>query len=49
MRRIKDGDGKYKMQKFTITELKTSIKNALKPEGNVSSDIDNLLLNAMQK
>ena len=47
MRCIKDGNGKHKMQKFTTSELQTSIKNALKPEGNVSGDIDNLLLSAM--
>ena len=47
-RRVKDGEGKHKMEKFTVNELQTSIRNALRPEANVSSDIDTLLCNVMQ-
>lgn len=47
-RRVKAGEGKFKMEKFTVNELQTSIRNALRPEANVSSDIDTLLCNVMQ-
>ena len=45
MRRVKI-DGRYRMQKFTDEELKNSIKNALKPEANISSSVEVLLKNA---
>ncbi len=48
MRRVKAGDGKFKMEKFTENELQTSIRNALRPEATVSSDIDTLLINVIQ-
>ena len=42
MRRVKI-DGKFKMMKFSCDELRQSIKNASKPESNLSNDIDALL------
>ena len=46
-RRVK-GDGvKFRMEKFSLNELKASIKDALKPEDNVTTDIDDLLTNAL--
>ena len=42
MRRVKL-DGKFKMMKFSRDELRQSIKNANKPESNLSNDIDALL------
>ena len=49
MRRVKAENGKFKMEKFTEKELKASIRNALRPEANVSSDINTLLINVMQQ
>ena len=46
MRHVKT-NGKYKMERFTTEELKTLIRNALRPEDNVSDNICNLLLNAL--
>ncbi|XP_013414654.1 uncharacterized protein LOC106176709 [Lingula anatina] len=43
-RRVKAADGKFRMEKFTVEELKASIKNALKPEATVNEDINALLL-----
>ncbi len=48
MRRVKGTDGKFKMEKFSRNELQNSIKNALKPEDNVASDINSLLMNVFQ-
>ena len=42
MRRLKV-DGKFKMMKCPCDELRQSIKNAIKPESNLSNDIDALL------
>jgi len=42
-RRVKV-EGAYKMQKFTTMELKQSIRNAIKPESVIMSNIDELLL-----
>ena len=47
-RRVKALNGKFKMEQFTITELQTSIRNALRPEANVTSDIETLLINYMR-
>ena len=41
MRRVKV-DGKFKMMKFSCDELRQSIKNVVKPESNLSNDIDAL-------
>lgn len=45
-RRVKTG-GSYKIEKFTSDELIISIKNALKPESDITSDIDQLLKNVL--
>ena len=42
-RRVKTDDGKYKMEKFSTCELKTSIRNAVKPENELVNDINQLL------
>ena len=42
MRRIKV-DGKYKMEKFTVQELRQSIKNVVKPESDVILDMESIL------
>ena len=39
MRRVKV-EGKFKMMKFLSDELRQSIRNAIKPEPNLSNDID---------
>jgi len=36
-------DSKFKMIKFTSNELKQSIPNAVKPESDVTNDVDSLL------
>jgi len=43
MRRVKVDDV-YKMQKFNITELKQSIRNAIKSESSLMSNVDEMLL-----
>ena len=42
-RRVKLPDGKFKFLKFSISELKMSIRNAIKPENNLQDDVDTLL------
>ena len=42
MRRVKV-DRKCKMMKFSCDKLRQSIRNAIKPESNLSNDIDALL------
>lgn len=42
-RRVKAETGRYKMERFTDDELRTSIKNAINPEANVNKDVDSLL------
>ena len=42
-RRITLPSGKYKYEKLTIPELKTSIQNAVKPESVLRNDISELL------
>jgi hypothetical protein len=36
-------DGKYKNVTLSLQELRQSIKNAVQPESDISSDIDTLL------
>ena len=42
-RRVKLPDGKFKFLKYSITELKTSIRNAIKPENDLQDDVGTLL------
>ena len=42
-RRVKTVDGKFKFQKFSIEELKTSIRNAVHPENELRDNVDGLL------
>ena len=44
-RRVKDPNtGKFRVEKFTAEELRTSIRNAIKPEDEVDKNVDGLLL-----
>jgi len=43
MRRVRVDDV-HKMQKFSTTELKQSIRNAIKPELSLMSNVDKMLL-----
>ena len=44
-RRVKDSNtGKFRVQIFTAEELRTSIRNAIKPEDEVDKNVDGLLL-----
>ena len=45
-RRVKDANGRYKMEKFGADELKTRIKNALKPENELNEDLNLMLMSA---
>ena len=36
-------DGKYKMEKFPVQELRQSIKNVVKPESDVTLDVEKIL------
>ena len=47
MRRKKCEDGRYRMEKFSDNELKTSLINAIKPVEEVSTDIEELLNNVL--
>ena len=42
-RRVKlDGD-RFKCEKFTVAEMRTSIQNAVEPERDLSQDVNQLL------
>ena len=44
-RRVKNSNtGKFRVEKFTAEELRTSIRNAIKPEDEVDKNVDGLLL-----
>ena len=42
-RRIKLENGKFKMERFPLHELKTVLRNAIKPEIALDSSVDVLL------
>ena len=42
-RRVKLEDDRYKYEKFTVAELRTSIQNAVKPESDYSEDVNHIL------
>ena len=42
-RRVKLDDGRYKFEKFSNEELRTAIRNAVKPESDLSRDVCHLL------
>ena len=42
-RRVKLPDGKFKFLKYSMSKLKTSIKNAINPENDLQDDVDTLL------
>ena len=48
MRRVKTNDGRFRMEKFSADEPRTSIRNAVQPEDDVTNDIDSLLMNVIQ-
>ena len=44
-RRVKDStSGKFRVEKFTPEELRTSIRNAIQPEEGADKDVEGLLL-----
>ena len=44
-RRVKDSNtGKFRVEKFTAEELRTSFRNTIKPEDEVNKNVDGLLL-----
>lgn len=43
MRRVTAAEGRYRMEKFGLDELKTSNRNVLKPESCVTMDLNNFL------
>ena len=44
-RRVKDSNtGKFRVEILTAEELRTSIRNAMKPEDEVDTNVDGLLL-----
>ena len=47
MRRVKSNDGRFRMEKFSADELRTSIRNAVQPEDDVTNDIGSLLMNVI--
>ena len=47
MRRVKDTAGKFRMEKFGIEQLRTSIRNAVKHEEDRAIDIDTLLMQTL--
>ena len=47
MRRVNDTAGKFRMEKFGLEELRTSIRNAVKPEEDRTADIDALLMQTL--
>ena len=49
MRRVQADGGKYKMEKYTQTELVTSIKNAIHPVADIVADVNTLLKSALKK
>ena len=42
-RRIKLDNGRFKMERFPLHELKSVVRNAIKPECNLESSLDSLL------
>ena len=48
-RQLKSENGKYKMEKLTVTELLASIKNCIKPEDNLAENLEEILLNTLRK
>jgi hypothetical protein len=46
-RRVKIGDNKFKFDDLSNMELKSSIRNAIKPEEETGGDINHLLLTAL--
>ena len=49
MRRVQAPGGKYKMEKYTQTELVISIKNAIHPVADIVGDVNTLLKAALMK
>ena len=49
MRRVQAPGGKYKMEKYTQTELVTSIKNAIHPVADIVGDVSTVLKEALMK
>ena len=48
-RRVKLPDGKFKFLKYLTSELKTSIRNVIKPENDQQDDVDALLKSVLDR
>ena len=46
-RRVRTPAGKFKMENFTDSELRVSIRNVLKPETEISETVESLLLSTL--
>lgn len=46
-RRVKIGDNKYKFEELSENELKTSIRNAIKPDEMIGQNVNDLLLTVL--
>ena len=47
-RRVKLDNGRFKMERFSVPELKDQVKNAIKPESQLDSSLETLLNNAFK-
>ena len=47
MRRVKVDGGRFRMERFSTDELRTSIRNAVQPIEHVANDVDSLLKNML--
>ena len=47
MRRVKVDGGRFRMERFSSDELRTSIRNAVQQIEHVSNDFDSLLKNVL--
>ena len=47
MRQVKVDGGRFRMERFSSDELRTSIRNAVQPIEHVSNDVDSLLKNVL--
>lgn len=48
-RKVKLPNGKFKFLKYSVYELKTAIRNAVKPENNLQDNVDTLLKSVLQQ
>ena len=41
--KLEDGSGRYKMERYPLHELRSFVRNAIKPECEIDSSVNNLL------